>query len=248
MSDTLTPERIQAHEEQYPLPQGGGAWLVPSGDPSIMAMRRRDGVVEGRNPAGGLGWFRLNIDFWATHQPIPCNQQGIPLSMLAEMEALRESLAQCKEALPEGYRFDPVPQGIAALLKANRDACKERDNAHQRGFRDEMALHEVITERDAARAETAEMRAEGARLQQRIGELEQGGVANRDMVKDALVGFLQYLDKDDIVFRRPNGDPVSIGEALEMLERNDPLMVEFLRDVYAVAVRAVWVKSKRPTP
>ncbi len=64
--------------------------------------------------------------------------------------------------------------------------------------------------------------------------------------KHALMGFLDYLEDDAIVFRTPTGEPISVKEMLSMLQRDDPVAVAFLRDVHAAAVRAVRVKSKKP--
>lgn len=67
--------------------------------------------------------------------------------------------------------------------------------------------------------------------------------------KHALADFLSYMEADEVVFRRPDGSPVSAGEMLEMLQHDDPVAVEFLRDVHGAALRAVRVRhSKRPAP
>lgn len=65
-----------------------------------------------------------------------------------------------------------------------------------------------------------------------------------DPVRRALTDFLNYLDSDDIVFRKNDGSPVSVGQMLIMIKENDPLVESFLEDVYGAAVRAVRVKSK----
>jgi hypothetical protein len=64
--------------------------------------------------------------------------------------------------------------------------------------------------------------------------------------KHALADFLSYMDADTVVFRRSDGSPVSAREMLDMLQRDDPVALEFLRDVHGAAVRAVRVKSKKP--
>jgi hypothetical protein len=63
--------------------------------------------------------------------------------------------------------------------------------------------------------------------------------------KHALLGFLRYMDEDAVVFRKEDGAPVSVKEMLDMLQRDDLLALEFLRDVTGAAVRAVRVKSKK---
>jgi hypothetical protein len=65
--------------------------------------------------------------------------------------------------------------------------------------------------------------------------------------KHALADFLSYMDADTVVFRRSDGGPVSAGEMLDMLQRDDPVALEFLRDVHGAAVRAVRVKHKNPS-
>lgn len=149
----------------------------------------------------------------------------------AEVATLRDILEHCEVALPASVKGGTVERGINLLVE-HRDRY----------------LNEIDIVRAAGDATTSELRAEVARLKQCVTDLEHGKVAHRDMVKDALRRFLEYLDKDDIVFRRPNGAQVSIGEALEMIDSGDPYIVEFLRDVYAAAVRAVRIKSKRPVP
>ena len=62
--------------------------------------------------------------------------------------------------------------------------------------------------------------------------------------KHALQGVLSYVPADTVFFRRPDGTPVTAPELLELLQRDDPLAVEFLRAVHGAAVRSVQVQSK----
>lgn len=62
--------------------------------------------------------------------------------------------------------------------------------------------------------------------------------------KHALMRSMSYLEPEDVVFRRPDGTPVSCQEMLEMLERDDPVAMGFLKDVHGAAIRAVRVRAK----
>jgi hypothetical protein len=79
-----------------------------------------------------------------------------------------------------------------------------------------------------------------------LSEIDRQHLYEPGPAKHALADFLSYMEADAVVFRRPDGSPVSAGEMLDMLQRDDPLAVEFLRDVHGAAVRAVRVKSKQP--
>jgi hypothetical protein len=80
-----------------------------------------------------------------------------------------------------------------------------------------------------------------------LSEIDRQHLYEPGPAKHALAEFLSYMDADAVVFRRSDGSPVSAGEMLDMLQRDDPVAVEFLRDVHGAAVRAVRVKSKKPT-
>jgi hypothetical protein len=63
--------------------------------------------------------------------------------------------------------------------------------------------------------------------------------------KHALQRMLQHMPPDEIMFRRADGSPVSAAEMLDLLREDDPLAVDFLRDVHGAAVTIVKVKSKK---
>jgi hypothetical protein len=80
-----------------------------------------------------------------------------------------------------------------------------------------------------------------------LSEIDRQHLYEPGPAKHALADFLSYMDAEAVVFRRPDGSPVSAKEMLDMLQRDDPVAVEFLRDVHGAAVRAVRVKSKKPS-
>lgn len=79
-----------------------------------------------------------------------------------------------------------------------------------------------------------------------LSEIDREHLYEPGPAKHALAEFLRYMEPDAVVFRRPDGSPVSVSEMLDMLQRDDPVAVEFLRDVHGAAVRAVRVKHKKP--
>lgn len=79
-------------------------------------------------------------------------------------------------------------------------------------------------------------------------EIDQRHLYEPGPAKHALLGFLQYMEPDAVVFRTDDGAPVNVKEMLDMLQRDDPLALAFLRDVTGAAVRAVRVKSKKASP
>lgn len=78
-----------------------------------------------------------------------------------------------------------------------------------------------------------------------LSEIDKDHLYEPGPAKHALAGFLRYMDDDAIVYRTSDGQPVSVREMLDMLQRDDPLAVEFLRDVHGATVRAVRVQSKK---
>jgi AAA ATPase domain len=79
-----------------------------------------------------------------------------------------------------------------------------------------------------------------------LSEIDRQHLYEPGPAKHALTEFLRYMEADAIVFRRPDGSPVSVSEMLDMLQRDDDTALEFLRDVHGAAVRAVRVKHKKP--
>lgn len=65
-------------------------------------------------------------------------------------------------------------------------------------------------------------------------------------VTAALRSHLEYGDPDEIIFREGfTGRPITAAEALELLEKGDPLMREFIQDIHGVALRTVRVRQKK---
>ena len=79
-----------------------------------------------------------------------------------------------------------------------------------------------------------------------LSEIDRQHLYEPGPAKHALAEFLRYMEADAIVFRRPDGSPISVSEMLDMLQRDDNTALEFLRDVHGAAVRAVRVKHKKP--
>lgn len=63
--------------------------------------------------------------------------------------------------------------------------------------------------------------------------------------KHALARLLQYAPEDEVVFRRPDGAPVTAKEMLRLLQEDDEVAVRFLQDVHGAAVRMVKVQQAR---
>lgn len=80
-----------------------------------------------------------------------------------------------------------------------------------------------------------------------LDEIDKHHLYEPGPAKHILQHFLGYMDENAVVFRRPDGTPVTIREMLDLLQRDDPLAKEFLDDVHGAAVRAVRVKHKAPT-
>jgi hypothetical protein len=80
-----------------------------------------------------------------------------------------------------------------------------------------------------------------------LDEIDKRHLYEPGPAKHILQHFLRYMDENAVVFRRPDGTPVTIREMLDLLQRDDPLAKEFLDDVHGAAIRAVRVKHKTPT-
>jgi len=63
--------------------------------------------------------------------------------------------------------------------------------------------------------------------------------------KHALLRMLEYMPPDDVVFRRPDGSPIGIDEMMRLLQEDDDLAVEFLKDLHSAALRMLKTKAKR---
>jgi hypothetical protein len=67
-------------------------------------------------------------------------------------------------------------------------------------------------------------------------------------VKHALRKVLEYMPPEEIAFRRGDGSPISTAEMLQLLQDDDDLAVEFLKDIQGAAVRMVKVQNKLKKP
>lgn len=64
--------------------------------------------------------------------------------------------------------------------------------------------------------------------------------------RHALQQLLRYAPLEEVVFRRPDGQPVSAGEMLQMLQEDDQTAVDFLNTLHSAALRVVRVAQKKP--
>ena len=112
-----------------------------------------------------------------------------------------------------------------------------------------IATHSNLFDLDATGYYDVSLDEHGAtRIERKpLSEIDRQHLYEPGPAKHALADFLSYMDADAVVFRRSDGSPVGAGEMLDMLQRDDEVAVEFLRDVHGAAVRAVRVKSKKPT-
>lgn len=66
----------------------------------------------------------------------------------------------------------------------------------------------------------------------------------RSGIQDVLRGL-----GDEVLFRRSdNGAPITATQALEMLERGDPDIRDFLQDVVSASIRMLQLRQSRRTP
>lgn len=78
-----------------------------------------------------------------------------------------------------------------------------------------------------------------------LPELDHAHLYEPGPAKHALQQMLGYLDADTVVFRRPDGAPVTAEEMLDMLQRDDPVARAFTDDIHGAALRSVRVKHKQ---
>lgn len=81
-----------------------------------------------------------------------------------------------------------------------------------------------------------------------LSDIDQRHLYEPGPAKHALQDILRYLPRDTPVFRRADGTGVTAPEMLKMLQEDDVIAVEFLRDVVGAAVRAVQIRAKGRTP
>ena len=81
-----------------------------------------------------------------------------------------------------------------------------------------------------------------------LSDIDQRHLYEPGPAKHALQDLLRYLPQDTPIFRRADGSGVSAPQMLDMLQQDDVVAVEFLRDVVAAAVRAVQIRAKGKTP
>lgn len=77
-----------------------------------------------------------------------------------------------------------------------------------------------------------------------LSDIDQRHLYEPGPAKHALQDLLRYLPQETAIFRRADGSGVTAPEMLEMLQQDDVVAVEFLRDVVAAAVRAVQIRAK----
>jgi hypothetical protein len=63
--------------------------------------------------------------------------------------------------------------------------------------------------------------------------------------KHALQAMLRYSEPDVVVFRRPDGAPVTATEMLTMLQTDDQVALEFLADIHGGVMRTLRARAKR---
>ncbi len=57
--------------------------------------------------------------------------------------------------------------------------------------------------------------------------------------KHALAQLMRHAPEDEVVFRRPDGSPVTAGEMVRLLQEDAPIAVDFLRNLHGAALRMV---------
>lgn len=63
--------------------------------------------------------------------------------------------------------------------------------------------------------------------------------------KHALAQLLQYSPGEEVVFRRPDGTPVTACEMLRLLQEDDATALDFLRNLHGAALRIVRLDARR---
>ncbi len=63
--------------------------------------------------------------------------------------------------------------------------------------------------------------------------------------KHALLRMLEYIPAEEVIFRRPDGSPILIDEMVKLLQEDDDMAVEFLKDLHGAAMRLLKAKTKR---
>ena len=61
----------------------------------------------------------------------------------------------------------------------------------------------------------------------------------------ALEELLAIAPPDKVMFRRPDGSPVTAQEMVTMLRAADPIALDYLRNLHAAAVDVVGLRSRR---
>ncbi len=78
-----------------------------------------------------------------------------------------------------------------------------------------------------------------------LPEIDRAHLYEPGPAKHALQQMLDYLEADTVVFRRPDGAPVSAGEMLDMLQRDDPVAKAFTDDIHGAALLSVQVTHEQ---
>ncbi len=78
-----------------------------------------------------------------------------------------------------------------------------------------------------------------------LDEIDARHVYEPGPAKHALAQLLRYAPAEEVVFRRPDGIPVTAGEMLRLLAEDDDIAVEFLRNLHGAALRVVRLDARR---
>lgn len=109
------------------------------------------------------------------------------------------------------------------------------------GYLDQLfiATHSNLFDLDATGYFDVSLDEQGATRVERkpLSELDRQHLNEPGPARHTLADVLSYMEAHAIVFRRPDGSPVSASEMLDMLQRDDDTALEFLRGVHGAAVR-----------
>ena len=78
-----------------------------------------------------------------------------------------------------------------------------------------------------------------------LHEIDKSHLYEPGPAKHALAQLLQYSPDDEVVFRRPDGAPVTAREMLRLLQEDDATAVDFLRNLHGAALRIVRLDARR---
>lgn len=95
-----------------------------------------------------------------------------------------------------------------------------------------------------------EVTLEGGRTQVRrstdLMEIDEKHLYEPGPAKHGLHDYLRTMPPNDTVAWRPEGEPISAREMISLLQADDPLAVEFLKDIHGAAISLVRLRNRRP--